>query len=302
MAEFWGVATLLSFNWFYFHEFVNNTIVAKKIAYDNTFTTAQNLQYFVTKFGNFWGMLKLPGDYNPFTILVLIFELFCFVYLVKTKNYRNYFLWIIFAFGWTKQLIFLSQKSLFDWYYWVPQILLFVPILVFVLEQKTRKILWFSLLIVFYILPMFAFQTIHSIATGNGEWNSRRSIGLYLKNYEKDKNQWIFLEPAGYVPYFSGLKTIDEVGLVDKNMQEIILKDKKNFRLNAVKSRKPKYILMYINIFEGKDSAYYKSNYKLIKEFRIKNSLKNKNKLLERIYHLKPSGTDYNLYEKISTK
>jgi uncharacterized protein (DUF1499 family) len=31
----------------------------------------------------------------------------------------------------------------------------------------------------FYILPMLAFQTIHSIATGNGEWNYRRTIGIF---------------------------------------------------------------------------------------------------------------------------
>ncbi|MFN8363286.1 MAG: hypothetical protein U0T85_06705 [Cloacibacterium normanense] len=27
---------------------------------------------------------------------------------------------------------------------------------------------WISLLLIFYILPMAAFQTVHSIATGNG--------------------------------------------------------------------------------------------------------------------------------------
>jgi hypothetical protein len=45
-----------------------------------------------------------------------------------------------------------------------------------------------------------------------------------LKNYEKDKNQYILLEPAGYIPYFSGLKAIDEVGLVDKEIQKEIKK------------------------------------------------------------------------------
>jgi hypothetical protein len=134
---------------------------------------------------------------------------------------------------------------LFDWYYWVPQLLLFVPVLIFVLEQKERRNLWLSLLILFYILPMLAFQTIHSIATGNGEWNYRRTIGIFLNQYEKDKNQWILLEPAGYVPYFSGLKTIDEVGLVDKQIQEEIKKDKTNYWINTVKNRKPKYLLSY---------------------------------------------------------
>ena len=293
-----GVAVLMSFNWFYFGELVNNTIVAKSVTYAKNMSLALQWKYFLMNYGNFWGMLKLPGDFNPFTILVLVFELLAFLYIVSKRESKNLFIWIIFLFGWTKQLIFISQRSYFDWYYWVPQILLFAVILVFVLEQKTYKFWWISLLLIFYILPMAAFQTIHSIATGNGEWNYRRSIGLFLKDYEKDKNQYILLEPAGYIPYFSGLKAIDEVGLVDKEIQTEIKKDKANYWKNTVEKRKPKYLLAPKNLFEGKDGSFYQENYRLLKEFRIKNHLNSDNKILEKIYRLKPSGTDYNLYER----
>ena len=293
-----GVVVLMSFNWFYFGELVNNTIVAKSVTYAKNMSLALQWKYFLMNYGNFWGMLKLPGDFNPFTILVLFFELLAFLYIVSKGESKNLFIWIIFLFGWTKQLIFISQRSYFDWYYWVPQILLFAVILVFVLEQKTYKFWWISLLIIFYILPMAAFQTIHSIATGNGEWNYRRSIGLFLKDYEKDKKQYILLEPAGYIPYFSGLKAIDEVGLVDKEIQAEIKKDKANYWKNTVEKRKPKYLLAPKNLFEGKDGSFYQENYRLLKEFRIKNHLNSDNKILEKIYRLKPSGTDYNLYER----
>ena len=293
-----GVAVLMSFNWFYFGELVNNTIVAKSVTYAKNMSLALQWKYFLMNYGNFWGMLKLPGDFNPFTILVLFFELLAFLYIVSKRESKNLFIWIIFLFGWTKQLIFISQRSYFDWYYWVPQILLFAVILVFVLEQKTYKFWWICLLLIFYILPMAAFQTVHSIATGNGEWNYRRSIGLFLKDYEKDKNQYILLEPAGYIPYFSGLKAIDEVGLVDKEIQTEIKKDKANYWKNTVEKRKPKYLLAPKNLFEGKDGGFYQENYRLLKEFRIKNHLNSDNKILEKIYRLKPSGTDYNLYER----
>ncbi|WP_426278280.1 hypothetical protein ACN9MN_02880 [Chryseobacterium sp. S-02] len=296
-----GISIALAFNWLYFGELINNTIVAKKLRYDHDFTFQQNWDYFRLNYGNFWGMLKLPGDFNPFTIIIAVFEIVCFIFIIRQKEQteRNKFLWMIFIFAWTKQIVFLSQKSLFDWYYWVPQILLFVPIFIFVLEQKERRNLWLVSLIIFYILPMLAFQTVHSIATGNGEWNYRRSIGLYLDLYEKDKKQWILLEPAGYIPYFSGLKTIDEVGLVDKQIQEEIKKDKPNYWINTVKKREPKYLLSYKDLFSEKDAEYYKTHYKLLKEFRIKDHLNSQNKILEKIYHLKPSGTDYNLYERI---
>ncbi|RMZ58262.1 hypothetical protein D1632_11570 [Chryseobacterium nematophagum] len=295
-----GVSSVLAFNWFYFGELINNTIIAKKLLYEQNFSLAQNLEYFNTSYGNFWGMLKLPGNFNPLTIIMIVFELLCFIYLMRQKESRNYFLWIIFTFGWLKQIIFLSQKSLFDWYYWVPQILLFVPVLIFILEQKGKRNLWLSLLIIFYIIPMLLFQIVNSIATGNGEWNYRRQIGLFLHDYEKDKKQWILLEPAGYIPYFSGLKAIDEVGLVDKKIQEEIKRDKPNYWINTVKKRKPKYLLSYKNLYDDKNAEYYKTHYKLLKEFRIKDNLKNNNKILEKIYHLKPSGTDYNLYIRIN--
>lgn len=293
-----GVAAVLCFNWFYFGELVNNTIKAKSATYAKNMSLGLQWQYFLLNYGNFWGMLKLPGNFNPFTVLVLVFELLGFIYIVSKKESRNLFIWIIFLFGWTKQLVFISQRSYFDWYYWVPQILLFAVILVFVLEQKTSKFWWVSLLIIFYILPMAAFQTIHSIATGNGEWNYRRSIGLFLKDYEKDKNQYILLEPAGYIPYFSGLKAFDEVGLVDKEIQEEIKKDKPNYWRNTVAHRKPKYLLSPTDLFSGKDAVFYQRNYRLLKEFRIKDFLYSDNQILERMYKLKPSGTDYNLYER----
>lgn len=292
-----GLSISLSFNLIYFDELFNNTIKAKSIAYKSDYTFTEKLNRFKANFGNFWGMLKLPTQYNPFTILVLIFELLCFIYIIKNKQSRNFFIITIFLFGWIKQCIFLSQGSYFDWYYWVPQLLLFVPILVFILEQKHRKSIYLAALSIFYIMPMVGFQIIHSIATGNGEWNYRRSIGLFLQDYEKDKNQWIFLEPAGFVPYFSQLKTIDEVGLVDKGVQEEIIKDRENYKYNTIKNRKPKYILSYTNLNENKHADFYNKNYKLLKEYRIKDHLHSENPILNKIYNLKPSGTDYNLYE-----
>lgn len=294
-----GVILLVAFNWFYFGELVNNTIVAKKNAYKETYTLGQQLNLMLYNFGNFWGMLKLPSSFNPFTIIVLAFELVCFVFLVRQQKERNFYLWVVFLYGWAQQFIFLSQRSYFDWYYWIPQLLLFVPILVFILEQKQKKAVWITLFVGIYMLPMLAYQIVHSIATGNGEWNYRKSIGVFLDKREKDKSQWIFLEPAGYIPYYSHLKTIDEVGLVDKGVQSEIAKDPVNFRLNVAKNRQPKYILAYEDLYESRDAAYYKEHYKEIKKFRISDFLHSDNKLLEKIYKLKPSGTDYNLYERI---
>lgn len=299
LGGFLAILITVGFNWFYFGELVNNTIKAKSATYAKELSLAVRWQNFLANFGNFWGMLKIPGNFNPYTILVLIFELLSFMYLVSLKSKRNFFLWVIFIFGWVKQLIFISQRSYFDWYYWVPQLLLFSVILVFVLEQQKHRNWWMAMLLLFYMIPMALFQTIHSIATGNGEWNYRRGIGLYLNKIEKNKNEYIFLEPAGYIPYFSGLKTIDEVGLVDKEIQNEIKKDKPNYWKNTVAKRKPKYLLSPEDLLSGKDSDFYRKYYRLNKAFKINDYLDSNNKILNKIYHMKPSGRDYNLYERI---
>lgn len=297
-----GLVFCLGFNQLYFYEWVNNTLVAKKIAYQTQETFNEKLQNWWYNLPHFWSMLKLPGQ-NPFFWLVFVFEITAFVLLMKKlKGQAKEMLIIVFAFSLVKSIVFLTQKSYFDWYYWVPQILMFVPVLLLVLLQTKRKLLWLSAISAFYIFPMIAFQAVHSIATGNGEWNYRRGIGLFLGQYEKDKNQWIFLEPAGYVPYFSGLKTIDEVGLVDKGVQQEIIHHGNDFRYYTVKNRKPKYVLSYTDLFDDKHADYYKSHYRLIKEFRIEKSLSSPYPILEKIYRLKPSGTDYNLYERTNTQ
>lgn len=293
-----GVISLMSFNWFYFNEIVNNTIIAKKSSYEGLGNFQKDVDIFIRRLGNYWGIIKTPGFFNPITYIILVFEIYCFIKLIKQKQSRDFFLWIIFVFAWCKQLIFLSQKSLFDWYYWVPQLLLFSVILIYILDRRTKISLYFYIL--FFAIPAILYQSIHSIATGNVEWNYRRGIGLFLDKHEKDKNQWILLEPAGFIPYYSKLKTIDEVGLVDKEIQNEISKDRGNYWANTVKHRKPKYLLPYQDIMNSKDSLYYRENYKLIKEFKVEEHLKSENKILEKIYHLKPSGRNYYLYERVT--
>ena len=110
-----AVSILMSFNWFYFEELVNNTILAKKLTYDKDYSFTQNVNYFLMNLGNFWGMLKVPGNFNPFTILVLLFELLCFIFLIRQKEQRNFFLWIILTgiIGYHRFYYLLLSSSLF---------------------------------------------------------------------------------------------------------------------------------------------------------------------------------------------
>ncbi len=112
----------------------------------------------MVSFGNFWGMLKVPGAFNPITVIVLIFELLCFIYLIRQREKRNYYLWMIFIFGWVKQIVFISQKSLFDWYYWVPQLLLLFLFLFLYWSRRREEIYGCHCLYCFILFRCWLFK------------------------------------------------------------------------------------------------------------------------------------------------
>ena len=302
---FGGILALLStilFNWFYFGEIVNNTITSKKNNYhSNSFLEKiVEFKYFAP---NYVGIIKFPlSIYNFSTILFFIISLTCLFYLSKKWEINKKSVAIfLFIFGTVKSLIFAFANSWFDWYYWIPQISLFLPIILFVLDSK-KYILFSIFYFILIFLPFTLYQAVHSIATGHGEWNHARKIGLYLDSIEPNKNKYIFLEPAGYIPYFSKLKVIDYVGLVDKRLtEENIVKNGIGIGFsNLINKAKPDYILEDNKpMFKGQlvDKKIY-DEYDLIKEFKIEDVAKSDNPILDKIYKFKPSGRNFYLYKR----
>ena len=300
-----AVVSTVTFNWFYFGEIVNNTITSKKNNYINP-TLIERWTEFKFFAPNYFGIVKFPDSiYNYATIILFILSAICLVVLNGLwDSNRKKVVTFLFIFGLIKSVIFGAANSWFDWYYWIPQICLFLPIVLLILDsdQYKKLAIGYSL---FFFVPFTAYQAVHSIATGHGEWNHARNIGLYLDAIEPNKNKYIFLEPAGYIPYFSKLKVIDYVGLVDKRLSdENIVKNGKEVGFsNLINKAKPDYILEDFNpMFQGKlaDSTIY-DDYELIKEFKIADVAKSDNPILDKIYKFKPSGRDFYLYKRKST-
>ena len=297
-----AVVSVVSFNWFYFGEIVNNTITSKKNNYSSP-SIVERWNAFKFSAPNYFGMVKFPTSiYNFSTLILFIISLVSLLFLNRKLTVdKRKVITFLFIFGLVKSIIFGAANSWFDWYYWIPQICLFLPIILIILDSEKYKILSIAYLFIFG-LPFTAYQAVHSIATGHGEWNHARKIGLYLDSIEPNKNNYIFLEPAGYIPYFSKLKVIDYVGLVDKRLtDENIVKNGQAVGFsNLINKAKPKYILEdHQPMFEGKlaDKSIYQE-YELIKEFKIADVAKSENVILDKIYKFKPSGRDFYLYKR----
>ncbi|MGM5629511.1 hypothetical protein O2K51_01315 [Apibacter raozihei] len=298
-----SIISIVGFNYFYFHEIINNTIVAKKLAYAKPVDGIGIRIDEMLKNTNFFSVIKIPSSISQFNfvfIITLVLSLLCLVRISKKITKQQLFvLYILYTYAVVRMLVFGFANSWFDWYYWNPQIFIFIPIIIiFVYQPTTFKTL--SYLIIFFI-PMASYQAVHSIATGHGEWNYNRKVGLYIDSIEPDKTKTIYLEPAGYIPYFSKLKAIDYVGLVDKRVSEEFKKGDPNVDQTILRKLKPDYILEDNKpMFKGRIDSAVSSQYKLIKEFHISSVSHSDNYILDKIYKLKPSGRDYYLYKRMA--
>ena len=306
-----GVLSVVSFNYFYFGEIVNHTITAKKIAYKNLIQN-NSFTYFLYQWAYYGGLIK---KYSVLTFLIFILFLglvgFCVRKIIKDKIQISFKTKVIListvAFALLKITVFSFFKAYFDWYYWLPRVFLLGILLFYVLHYSPFK-KKYSVLIAFIItFGLYSFQLLQSYTIGYMEERQRMQIASDINGSEvTNLGKSILLEPAGIIPFYTQLYTYDEVGLVDKRINEEMLKDENYWWINSVKRFKPNYILTIAKKpgdlgsryqFKPEDDGAFNKNYKLIKIYPISKIHDNAPLLLRYIYKIRPIGKDYFLYK-----
>ena len=105
---------------------------------------------------------------------------------------------------------------IFPWYMWPCTFLAYAVLSSLVIEwiYITRRFAVVGLIFIsLAVLGMALAQWTYSYNWGMKEYTYRGGIGRYLASISKPDDT-LFLEPAGYIPFYSGLFTYDEVGLV----------------------------------------------------------------------------------------
>ncbi|MEC5157412.1 hypothetical protein [Chryseobacterium sp. MP_3.2] len=305
-----GLMTVVGFNYLYFGEWVNHTITAKKIAYKNLIQN-DSLEYFLYQWAYYGGLIK---KYSLFTfVLFLIFLAFLLfaakrIWQEKTLISRKskIILLAVFVFALLKITVFAYFKAYFDWYYWLPRVFLFAVVLYFVLNfiPWKRKILY--PLIFLSISGTYVFQWIQSYTIGYMEERQRMQIAADINTDQVGLKQSILLEPAGIIPFYTNLYTYDEVGLVNKRINQEMLKDEKFWWINSLKKYQPDYILTIAEkpglkarfyITSAEEERIFNSDYTLMKSYPISKIHNQAPLLLKWIYELRPIGKDYFLYK-----
>ena len=208
--------------------------------------------------------------------------LVCAVYwLLPTKDQLGRFVSFLFA-GLSIYFALLQFKgSVYAWYFPPMAILgMFVisSAIFHACNSYRKKYIFLPVLIVlpFVISSVSIFYlTFNQIIVQQTliETNHRKQIGLWINHYKKEGDT-VFLEPLGYIGYFSDGKMRDWPGLVSP---EVVAaeKHKKAYDFeNILKKVKPVWLVLRPPSYDRlTKSEWFNNNYKPVKEFNVRNEI-----------------------------
>lgn len=130
---------------------------------------------------------------------------------------------------------------IFPWYLWPSSV--FSYFLTAWLMWRFNSQLRFastSLIIAMGVLSIVNLLVMKNI--GNQESQFRASVGLYISREAEDVDT-LFLEPAGYIPYFANIRTWDTVGLVSPDILKYRNPENLDWWMDFVIEHRPTWIV-----------------------------------------------------------
>jgi hypothetical protein len=104
----------------------------------------------------------------------------------------------------------------------------------------------------------------------------RANIGTYIAGVSNPKDT-LFLEPAGYIPFYAKLKTIDEIGLTSPIIVKYKRESPENWWMNYVKQERPTFLVQREDfkayrtfhgyVLTAEEIRWFNENYTMIKHF-----------------------------------
>ena len=168
----------------------------------------------------------------------------------------------------------------FPWYLWPSRFLyqaLVVSFVVVILrEYKFHAVAHARTVLIIFLAASLVFQLLLSYNTGRQEMGFRASVGQYISRIS-NPGDTLFLEPAGYIPYYAGITTIDEVGLTSNAVLLFKKSDPSNWWISTVKNKLPTFLVQRDHILvsatyqgvvlDSEDAQWLWNNYSIIETF-----------------------------------
>jgi hypothetical protein len=195
---------------------------------------------------------------------------------------------------------------LFSWYLypanWIAASVTIV-VLVRIISRSRFRAVGMVLLAVICTGLMFM-QWTKALAGSTQDYHYRGDIGRYLASISHGRGT-LFLEPAGLIPYFSGLQTDDEIGLVSPRVTEYMERDPDSWWFDYVASEHPDYIVERQSFHQYRtiegftltpdQQRWFEAHYELLRRVHYVPETYHSSPLLKRILAMGPLE-DYLIY------
>ena len=308
-----GFTILLAVNRWTSGVYLPGTIKAKLIAYhpDRTPTAVLHRIYDLYLHQSF--LLPVTTTYlTRVAPLVLMLVVGCFVTAFRMNTgYRcRVALAAVAAMALTIPVFYAIGGVIFDWYLY-PANWLAMTVVVTVIVSRLRLVPWHRLggaAITAIWIAMAMLQWSRSLAASTQDYHYRADIGRYLQQISQGRGR-LFLEPAGYIPYFSGLATDDEVGLVSGCILPFMQKDPTAWWMDFVEAEQPTYIVQremfaHFETFEGytlspREQRWFQEHYRLLRRTHYEPSRYHQSALSAWILR-HGAMPDYLIYERMT--
>jgi len=279
-----GVSSLLIFNSLYFGTLLQQSINAKLLM-RHPFTISRFADNLFTVFvGNAGGAFS-PYRAEIFGRAGILFGLLVLLamglYLGRVWSDRAPRITglALASITWLVPVAYAFGGVLYQWYTWPPAIFGSVFLLALIVEWSTGTGKWRWAVRLGSVLLMLAgigAQMVFSYVWGTKEFAYRGGIGVWLKEHAQAGDKML-LEPAGYIPYYSGLYTYDEVGLVSPQVVNYRLAYEERWWPEFVMDYRPDWLVQREHIkhdktyqgytLNGEELEWLRDNYRLVAWF-----------------------------------
>jgi hypothetical protein len=183
--------------------------------------------------------------YKIVFITVIVF--FLAILFLRTNAlvlFKNVYIYILMFISIFPIFLYGLMTSVFPWYTW-PSRFIFQSSLIYLVIVMLKGLKFRALVIIFVLLSSFV-QLAISANTGI-RYEYRISIGKYIHNNSLESDVLV-LEPAGQIPFYSGLKTIDTVGLTNSAAIDYQNEFGESYLQEMLMDLKPRWVLFPASI------------------------------------------------------
>jgi hypothetical protein len=282
-AVAFGAGSLLVFNRLYFGQWLHQTIVGKQAASVKGHLL-QNLEAVFLGRGDAVSIFN-PLPTHAFNVLSPLFvaaaAAACW-YLLRTTRGDGPLRAARFAVAvvWLLPLAYAFGGVLFSWYFmpsqWVLAAIVARSLLALSSGWRPGVRRLFTTSVAASCVALVLAQWLLAFNWGVREGYFRRGIGLRLRELTKPGDT-LMLEPAGFIPYFSGLQTIEEVGLAAPVVTEYRKRYKERWFIQFLQQRHPDWLLERAPMLEHRtldgyvmapeEREWFDAHYKMVEQF-----------------------------------